>query len=72
MLTHLARTNLLEHELILEVPVKVATYREISLLTPTMPTRRCIIALIQDAQAQIIMSGDDDTRCVAGNGCIIH
>ena len=30
----------------------------------------CIVALIQDAQAQIIMSGDDDTRFVAGNGCI--
>ena len=41
---------------------KVATYRETSLFTPTMPTSWCIVALIQDVQAQIIMRRDDDTR----------
>ena len=64
-------TNVLAHKLILAGPVKVATYREISLLTPTMPTSWCIVSLIQYAQAQIIISGDDNTRCVTGNGCII-
>ena len=63
--------NVLAHELILEGPVKIATYREISLLMSTMPTRWCIMALIQNAQAQIIMSGDDYTRYVADKGCII-
>ena len=36
-------------QMILAGPVKVATYREISLLTPTIPTRCCIVALINDA-----------------------
>ena len=30
------------------------------------------MTLIHDAQAQIVMSEDDDTRRVAGNGYIVH
>ena len=66
------RTNVLAHELILARPVKAATYREVSFLTTTMPFCWCIVTLIHDAQAQIIVSWDDDTWSVAGNGCVVQ
>ena len=67
---HTSQERMFAHELILAGPVKVATYREISLFPTTMPTCWCIVTLIKDAQSQTIMSGNDDTRSVTGNGCI--
>ena len=67
-MTNLASTNVLAYKLILARPVKVTTYRKVSLFSNCSG----IVTLIHDAQAQIFMSGDDDTRRVAGNGCIVQ
>ena len=69
---NLASTNVLAHKLILVGPVKVPTYREVSLFPTTMTACWRIVTLIHDAQEQIIMSGSDDTSCVVGNGYIIQ
>ena len=47
-------------------PVKVAAYREICLLTTTMPTNTCVVVLTHDMQSQITMIYCDDTRRLAG------
>ena len=48
------------------------TYRKVSLLPTTVATCWGFVTLIQYTQAQIVMSGYDDTRRVAGNGCIVQ
>ena len=71
-MTNLARTNVLAYKLILVGTVKVTTYRKVRLFSTTMATCWGIVTLIHDAQAQIVMNGDDDTRRVAGNSCIVQ
>ena len=58
-------------KLILAGPVKVTTYRKVSLFPTTMATRWRIVTLIHDAQTKVVMSEKDDTRHVVVNGCII-
>ena len=71
-MTNLASTNVLEHKLILAGPVNVTINRNLRLFPTTMPTCRGIVTLFHDAQAQLVMSGDEDARRVAGNGCIVQ
>ena len=71
-MTNPASTNLLAHKLILVGTVKVTTYRRVSLFPTTMATCWEIGTLIHDAQAPVVMSGDNDTRRVVGNGCIVQ
>ena len=65
-------TNILADKLILAGPVKVTTYRKVSLFPTTMPARWRIVTLEYDAQAKIIMVRHDDTRCVVGNFYVVQ
>ena len=71
-LINLASTNVLAHNWILAGPVKFTTYHKFSLFPLTMSICWGIVTLIHDAQAQVVMSGKDDARRVAGNGCIVQ
>ena len=71
-LARLASTNVLEYKLILAGLVKVTTYGKVGLFPITMIACWSIVTLIHDAQAQIVMRGDDDARSEADNVCLVQ